>query len=233
MRRLLSATLATATAGLALTATSPAHAARAASITSITVKPALAVQSRVNRQVVNFEVRATGAADLDIDVMAHRGNGSVIVTNVKQAAPGVWRGSGFLYNWEGAGAYDVDVTAYDSDYNTTTGHASFQVRRNTYVTAFKAGPSPIRRGKAITVSGQLKGLNAIGDYSGVKAQRVQIFFKKKGTSKWVSYGFAGTGNTGKFAKRFKAKTSGYWTVRFAGTGWWNKSASNNDGVVVR
>jgi hypothetical protein len=237
MRRLLSVTLATATAGLALTAAPAAHAApaRGATITSVTVKPALAVQSRVNKQTVNFEVRASGVADLDIDVQAHRGNGTVIVTNVKQTAPGsgVWRGSGFLYNWETAGAYDVDVTAYDADYNATTKHASFQVRKNTFVSGFKAGPSPIRRGKAITVSGQLKGLNTLGEYSGVKGQRVQILFKKKGTAKWVPYGTVTTGKAGKFAKRFKAKTSGYWVVRYAGTGWWNKSTSNGDGVVVR
>ncbi|MGI5166633.1 hypothetical protein ACQEU3_19995 [Spirillospora sp. CA-253888] len=239
MRRLLAAALSTAAVAAAGTVAvaAPAHAA-APTIGAIKVTPAVAVQSKVNKQKVNVEVRTSPGVDSVTALLEPRvGSGGLFVILKKTTTPGLWRGGDDLYNYESAGAWTVDVEVADyeagDDYEAKK-RAIWQVRKNTYFSGFQAGPSPIRKGKAITVSGWLKGLDGYGSaYAGVRNQKVVIYFKKKGTAKWVPYGTVTTATGGKFAKRFQAKTSGYWLAGFAGTGYWNKAWSNGDGVVVR
>src|SRR5688500_19282993 len=57
------------------------------------------------------------------------------------------------------------------------------------------------RSKAISVAGQLRGLNNYGEYVPFKGQKVTIYFKKKGTQKWVRYAVVTT------AKRSEEHTS--------------------------
>lgn len=232
MKRLLTAVLAPATAaGVVLVAPTTSHAAAAPTITAINVKPALAVQTGANRQKITVQIH-TDAADVDALAIPNRGGGG-IVFSPKKVREGLWEASDYLYNWESAGAWTVDVTALDADFNDTKKSKTFQVRRATYFAGFNASPSKVRRGKAISVAGQLRGLNNYGEYVPFRGQKVTIYFKKKGTQKWVRYAVVTTAKNGKFAKRFSAKASGWWIAGYAGNATWYKSFSKNDGVVVR
>ncbi|KAB2347749.1 hypothetical protein [Actinomadura rudentiformis] len=235
MKRLLIAALAPATAAsLVLVAPTSAHA-DAAVIGKITVKPGLAVQTAKSEQKISLEVRATNAASMYASAEPTRGNGGALWFDLKETAKGsgIWRASDALSHYFAAGTWKVQVVATDAEYDQTTKGASFQVRRATYFAGFNAAPSPVRRGKAISVTGQLRGLNSYGMYVPFKGQKVTIYFKKKGTQKWVRYAVVTTAKNGKFAKRFSAKTSGWWIAGYAGNATWYKSFSKNDGVVVR
>lgn len=236
MRRLLASALATAAVAACATAvTAPAAHADPAAISSVSVKPALAVQTKVNKQKINVEVRtSTGVDSVTADLQARVGDGQMFVI-LKEVQPGVWQGWDYLYNWEAAGTWTADIEAsdYDSDAGDAKKTSSFQVRRGTYVSGFKASPGKVRKGKAISVSGSLKGLGSYGEYYGLKKGKVVVYFKRKGTKSWVKYGTVTTGSGGKFLKKFKAKTSGYWLARFDGTGYWYRSYSAGKGVVVR
>ncbi|WP_067475121.1 hypothetical protein [Actinomadura hibisca] len=239
MRRLLAAALSTAAVAAAGTVAvaAPAHAA-APAITGVKITPAVAVQSKVNKQKVTVEVRTSAGVDsVTAELQPRVGSGGIFVNLAKTSTPGLWRASDYLYNYDAAGAWTVDVEAADyeaGDNWETRRTGTWQVRKNTYFSGFQASPSPVRKGKAITVSGWLKGLDGYGyAYAGVRNQKIAIYFKKKGTAKWVPYGTVTTASGGKFSKRFQAKASGYWQAGFAGTGYWNKSWSGGDGVVVR
>ncbi|GAA2614935.1 hypothetical protein SMC26_25470 [Actinomadura fulvescens] len=232
MQRLLIAALAPATAaGLVLVAPTTSHAADAPSITAITVKPSLAVQTGHNRQKITVQIQ-TNAADVDASAIPVRGSGG-LVFSPKKIRDGLWEATDYLYNYEAAGTWTVDVTAWDADYNDTKKSKTFQVRRGTYFAGFGASPSKVRRGKAISVAGQLRGLNSYGEYVPFRGQKVTIYFKKKGTQKWVRYAVVTTARNGKFTKRFKAKASGWWIAGYAGNATWYKSLSKSKGVVVR
>lgn len=236
MQRLLTAALTTAAgAGMVITGVPAVHAETrvAPSIGPITVSPALAVETGARTQTIRFRVRATGAVRVRVKVRDRAGTESVIVDPLRQTAPGLWQGSGLLYNYEAPGTHSVVVTATDSEFDDTVARRTFQVRRATYFSGFKAGPSPIRRGRKITVKGQLRTLNNGGKYAGYRGVRVGVFFKRSGTHTWVRLAVVTTGRNGGFLKKFGANASGSWKVQFVGNGTRYKSASKPSAVRVR
>ena len=131
---------------------------------------------------------------------------------------------------------EVDNFETNEVWNLTKVRTTLQVRGNAIVKG-DAGPEPARRGSAITVSGSLSGFN--GDdyrpgYTRAGAGVPIRIYWRKGTS--GSFGYMGTALTtskGTFSKRFTARASGQWYVRYLGNAFHVPSASAPDYVVVR
>jgi hypothetical protein len=95
-----------------------------------------------------------------------------------------------------------------------------------------AGPEPVKKGKKLTVAGQL--LHKSG--STLKAyahKKVAIYFKAKGAKKWKLIGWATTGKNGKYSIKITAKADGSWQTRFPGDAKNKASTSGSDYVDVR
>ncbi|KAB2350955.1 GH25 family lysozyme [Actinomadura rudentiformis] len=94
-----------------------------------------------------------------------------------------------------------------------------------------AGPEPVRRGRALTVLGRLYAFN--GGWKGLPGKRVNVYFRAKGSAKWVYAGAVTTDRYGKFRKRFTAKRDGSWRVAFWGGPRYFGTTSGSDYVDVR
>lgn len=232
---LLTTALATALAGTGVTAAAHAGTTTAAAPAIFWVKaqPSTVVLTGRGERKVTITVLVADATRVraQVNMVGHTG-GEVSVLR-PAGRPGLWTGTGSL-NWvDDPGAYDVRVTAMDADSDDSEAHARFQLRRGTYFGGFKAAPGVARKGKAISVSGQLKGLNSTGHWAAYKKGRVAIYFRKAGTRAWVRYAVVGTDRNGKFLKKFKARATGDWKAQYAGNGTWYKSSSANRHVRVR
>jgi hypothetical protein len=231
---LLTTAMATALAGTGVTAAHAGTATAAApGIVSISVQPSTVVLTGRGERKIKLTVVASGANRVRAQVNKAGHTGGMVSVLRPTGRPGVWTGWGSL-NWvDDPGAYDLRVTAMDADSDTTEGHKRFQLRRGTYFGGFKAAPGVVRKGRAISVSGQLKGLNSVGRWAAYKRGHVAIYFRKAGTRAWVRYAVVTTDRNGRFLKKFKARATGDWKVQFGGNGTWYKSASKNRHVRVR
>ncbi|WP_433330274.1 hypothetical protein [Spirillospora sp. CA-294931] len=205
----------------------------APSIVSIAVDPATVVLTGRAERRFTITVVAGGARHVRAQVN-QAGHGGGTVTSLRPTGrPNTWTGFGTV-NWVDApGAYSVRVTALDENADTAEGSRGFQVRRGTYFKGFAGSPATVRRGRAITVAGQLKGLNYAGDWAAYQKGAVILYFRKAGTRAWVRYATVTTGRDGRFVKRFTARSTGDWGAQFRGNGSWAGSSSKASRVRVR
>jgi hypothetical protein len=174
---------------------------------------------------VNVELRGPGGDYNGEAVIEDSDGDGVFQTSLKfdrYNKPGAWRAETEIYN-------------YDTGHTTEGPSTAFRVKRNTRLTA-NAKPEPVRKGRTLTVTGRLTQLTAYGidgDYVGFRGQRVAVYFKKKGSAKWVFKGYAKTSAKGVYTKKFKAKADGSWQARFAGNGSYKNVISTADYVDVR
>ncbi|MEU6746933.1 hypothetical protein ABZ914_12000 [Spirillospora sp. NPDC046719] len=105
------------------------------------------------------------------------------------------------------------------------------VRYATSIAGFNASPEPVKKGKSITVKGQLfrymdkklPGPNA----------PVSIYFQAKGSSKWTQMAVVKTASNGWFSKTFKASQDGTWMASYNGSANYLASDKPTDYVDVR
>jgi hypothetical protein len=108
---------------------------------------------------------------------------------------------------------------YDDDLNL---HESlrdryFTIQRPTSLT-YDASPEPVKRGTSLTHKGQLKfDPYGFGSMYGPSGVTVTLFFKKNGTSTYVSKGSVQTGSNGAYTKKITASDSGTWKAVYAGS----------------
>jgi hypothetical protein len=92
-----------------------------------------------------------------------------------------------------------------------SGLSSLSVRYATAFTRFALSKSAIRSGATVTVSGTLA-----SNGKAFSGRRVRVYYRKKGSSKWVASTRATTSSAGKFSLKVKPKKSTYYKVVFAG-----------------
>ncbi|MET9902389.1 calcium-binding protein [Streptomyces sp. NPDC006446] len=94
---------------------------------------------------------------------------------------------------------------------------AFYVVRAAKLTA-NASPEPVKKGKAITVTGRLTRANwDTGAYAGNINQSVKLQFRKKGSSTYTTVKTVTSGTDGALKATATAATDGYWRWSFAGT----------------
>jgi hypothetical protein len=110
------------------------------------------------------------------------------------------------------------------------------LRRSTFGSTFRAGPEPVKKGKAITLKATLGRVNWNGaktlKYIGFPKAKVQVQFKASGASKFVTVKTVIAGKGGKVATKVKANQTGRWRFVFAGVSTTAGATSASDGVAV-
>ncbi|MGN9842393.1 hypothetical protein ACTMTI_30145 [Nonomuraea sp. H19] len=96
------------------------------------------------------------------------------------------------------------------------------------IVRFDAEPEPVDKGGKLTFTGAL----LVEGRDGVPGQRVAIFFKPSGSSRWQYVTSDVTGRHGRFWASTTAESSGWWRAEYAGTRGVNGSVSDADWVKV-
>ncbi|MCW2938640.1 MAG: Htaa domain protein, partial [Actinomycetia bacterium] len=126
------------------------------------------------------------------------------------------------------GRFDVAFTAImtgtwsvnyygDTHYSYTFGDATgITVVRSTRFANGHITPQPVKRGHPLTLTGALQSLDAYGTWTGIDSAQVTVWFRAKGTTRWVQKTIATVDQQGHYHITVKAPLSGTWQIRFAG-----------------
>jgi hypothetical protein len=114
-----------------------------------------------------------------------------------------------------------------------TAPGGVQVKRQARATG-NASPEPVRKGKALTVTGSLTRADWVKHkYTGYGNQAVKLQFCKKGGSTYTTVKTVRTSSTGVLKTTVTASLDGYWRWTFGGTSTTGAAASAGDFVDVR
>ena len=149
---------------------------------------------------------------------------------------GVWQATYYLTTAHKYGSWSVDVTAYDNGVNKverpdtgvfsvaaapvvvptptptpTPTPAAPPAKRTTYLSV-NASPEPAEKGATIKAKAKLR--TSAGPLAG---RAVSFYFRAKGSSTWSLRARGTTNSLGLVVKRFTARKTGDWQVRYAGS----------------
>ncbi|RPE43709.1 hypothetical protein EDD90_6922 [Streptomyces sp. Ag109_O5-1] len=125
------------------------------------------------------------------------------------------------------------VTANDHDYIHRDAAATFKVQRQSSLTV-NASPEPVKKGKAITVTGKLARASWDDNKNhGYAGQPVKLQFRKKGSSTYTTVKTIRTNSTGNLKTTVTASRDGWFRYVFAGTASTAPSTAAGDYVDVR
>ncbi|MGW2286727.1 hypothetical protein [Streptomyces phaeochromogenes] len=130
---------------------------------------------------------------------------------------GTWNANAYAiaFNGQDPSAEDFDVTKVG--YAEVAKAGTTKVQRFSKLTV-NASPEPVKKGKTITVKGNLTRANwETNKYAGYTVQSVKLQFKKKGTSTYVDVKTVKSGSAGALKTTVKAAADGYFRYNFAGT----------------
>jgi hypothetical protein len=229
--RVLGAVAVTAATIAALPA--PAQAASTAYINTATVSPGTQALNgdsgcadRVKITVNVYDpAQEFGSSDVTAEVLDPAGNESDFVLFYQDSRSGdYFTAHGWFYycaGFEPPGQYHTKITFdwYDDDFNS---HESvrdryFTIQRPTSLT-YNASPEPVKKNTSLTNTGVLKfDPYSYGSMYGASGAKVSFYFKKSGTSAYVSKGSVTTGSGGKYSKKITATVSGTWKAVYAGS----------------
>ncbi|MEU3513991.1 hypothetical protein ABZ770_01565 [Streptomyces sp. NPDC006654] len=134
-----------------------------------------------------------------------------------------------------AGTWQVLAGAQDGtdDWTEIDAAGTAHLKRLARATV-NASPEPVRKGGTLTVTGRLTRANwESGGYTGYQGQRVELQFRKKGSSTYTTLKTVTTGSGGSLRTTTRARTDGYFRFRFAGTATTGQATAAGDYVDVR
>ncbi|KAB2369596.1 hypothetical protein F9B16_36670 [Actinomadura montaniterrae] len=105
------------------------------------------------------------------------------------------------------------------------------VRYGTSIAGFNASPEPVKKGKSLTVKGQL--FRFMDKKLAGPNAPVSIYFQAKGSSKWSQVAVVKTASSGWFSKTFKASKDGTWMASYNGSANYLASNKPTDYVDVK
>ncbi|MFF4966836.1 calcium-binding protein [Streptomyces sp. NPDC003674] len=125
------------------------------------------------------------------------------------------------------------VSANDHDFIHRDAATTFKVQRASKLTA-DASPEPVKKGRAVTVTGKLSRANwEDNQYHGYASQPVKLQFRKKGSSTYTTLKTIRTTSTGSLKTTVTASVDGYFRYSFAGTATTPAVNATGDFVDVR
>ncbi|WP_143118425.1 MULTISPECIES: hypothetical protein [Actinomadura] len=155
----------------------------------------------------------------------------------KRVLPGdeVGWGAGCPSKLSHLGKWRVRVIAYNKSGKALGSREDHWYEKwDTVIQSANAAPEPVRKGRAITVSGRLKRVDNIGlGYTSYSGKPIRVYFRPKGAKTWTYMGATKTAKDGRFRKAFKAKRDGTWRAYFPGTSNFDRQKSRDDYVDVR
>ncbi|MFP3968266.1 hypothetical protein SMC26_38630 [Actinomadura fulvescens] len=107
-----------------------------------------------------------------------------------------------------ASRIDTDLRAYSAS-------TFLDAREPTRFVSFNAGPEPVRKGRALTLTGLLQ-YSDRGRWLTADHRRAEIWFRPRGSKKWVRAAQIRADNSGVFRKVVTARRDGYWRIVFRG-----------------
>ena len=121
------------------------------------------------------------------------------------------------------GKYNVLISVewLDDDFNFRVEERTLAltVKRPSTLT-YNASPEPVKRGKALTHSGQLKrDAYEYGPMYGPKGVTVKFYFRAYSWTNYLYKGSVKTGANGKYSKKITAWDSGWWKAVYEGESW--------------
>jgi hypothetical protein len=203
----------------------------------IQVPKRLLVTTADSDESCRMEVRVWGAegpgAAYSRSHLVTPGGSAVMFSRLRPGEPGIYV-LGCPITLEDLGKWRIRVIAYDVNGKALGSREDYWYEKyDTVVSDFNAAPEPVRKGRALTVSGRLKRLQySPGPYIAYSGKTVRIYFKAKGATSWTFMGTTTTSGTGQFRKSFTAARDGVWRAYFAGTSRFDKQASRDDHVDV-
>ncbi|MEV0557533.1 hypothetical protein AB0I27_29255 [Streptomyces sp. NPDC050597] len=136
---------------------------------------------------------------------------------LRNSDAGTWNANAYAvaFNGQDPTADDFDVTKVGVAEVAKVG--TTKVQRFSKLTV-NASPEPVKKGKTITVKGNLTRANwDTGKYAGYTVQSVKLQFKKKGTTTYLDVKTVKSGSAGALKTTVKAAADGYFRYNFAGT----------------
>ncbi|MFF4118484.1 hypothetical protein ACFY0P_34260 [Streptomyces sp. NPDC001714] len=139
------------------------------------------------------------------------------------------KNNGVAGTWKLAiGGYDLDASASFDD-NIGTG----KIKKASKLTV-NATPEPVKKGKTITVTGKLTRADwNTGKYPGYASQKVQLQFRKKGSTTYTTLKTITAGTGGALKTTTKATVDGYYRFSFATNATTGASTAAGDYVDVK
>jgi hypothetical protein len=248
-RRCGTAALAVSTAtAAALLAAAPAQAD--VSISSVSLSTTTIVldgdagcgnRAKVTVKVYDPQPTADEVWGVDADVVAPNGDTVDFLSMSYTSRSGDYATyTDWLYvcGWDTPGSYKLHttVTWWDDslvDARTAEKWTSFSVKRPSTLT-YNASPEPVKRGSALTHSGQLKlDPYSSGAMYGAKGVTVKFYFRAYNWTNYVYKGSAVTGTGGYYSAKIAAWDSGWWKVVYTGDSWRNGQTKWDEVTVTR
>lgn len=140
----------------------------------------------------------------------------------RNSLAGTWKLAAWAESADGTGHVDLHAAK------------SVPVVRDAVQTA-NAVPEPVAKGQTLTITGKLSRADweTLGGYHGYVGQKVQLQFRKKGTSTYTTVKTVTTSSTGTLKTTAKASVDGYWRYTYAGSSTTAPATSADDYVDVR
>ncbi|MGW2931025.1 hypothetical protein ACWDA7_03965 [Streptomyces sp. NPDC001156] len=140
----------------------------------------------------------------------------------RNSLAGSWKVAAWAESADGTGRIDLHAAATQSLLRDTTLSAN-------------ASPEPVTKGKTLTVTGKLSIVDweTLGGYHGNPRQKVQLQFRKKGSSTYTTVKTVTTDSSGNLKTTAKASVDGYWRYSYGGTSTTAPVNAGGDFVDVR
>lgn len=205
-----------------------------AGLTSASVTPNPVVLVKGKDIKVSVKVSAKDASSVSAVLQSDDTSESYDLGDLAKGIDGVYRGETYFSDDTSAGDWTLVARAVrggqaiegSADFTVTAAAGGPSKKAKSRVTI--SAPAKVKLGKTFKIYGKV--------YRGTKAYAgkiVEVYFKKKGSTKYTFMGFAKATSTGKYTKSFKAKRDGYWRVKVPGTSKTRSSLSPQEFVDVR
>ncbi|MGW1874017.1 hypothetical protein [Streptomyces sp. NPDC001975] len=175
----------------------------------------------------------TGELDIDDDPICTESTTQTGVYSCKAVfninAAKDLKNNGVAGTWKLAlGGWDLYANASFDDNVATT-----KIKKASQLTA-DATPEPVKKGKTITVTGKLTRANwNTGAYGGYASQKVELQFRKKGSTTYTNVKAITAGAGGALKTTTKATVDGYYRFSFATNATTGASTATGDYVDVK
>jgi hypothetical protein len=148
----------------------------------------------------------------------------------------LWRFTTSFDESDFEGRWLAIAEAYDKDGKKVTDEVNFSVQHkeaekaDTRLYKFSASPSSVRKGRSVYFTGRLQ----VDDdrWKGVRNEKVEIYFRSRGSSAWKFVTSDGTDWNGTFQAKARASRSGEYRAVFDGDRRLKESSSRSDYVRV-
>ncbi|MGY4977600.1 hypothetical protein ACWCYL_10610 [Streptomyces sp. 900105755] len=140
-----------------------------------------------------------------------------------------------LKNNGAAGTWKLFLGGFDLSTNVSIDDnvATAKIKKASKLTV-NATPEPVKKGKTITVTGKLTRADwNTGKYTGYASQKVQLQFRKKGSTTYTTLKTITAGTGGALKTTTKATVDGYYRYSFATNATTGTSTATGDYVDVK